>query len=144
MAHALDRHGLAVVDARELAAEDRTCGHGGELHAGDHRVDAEHGLAVHLVRRVETLGRRSDEGEVLGVLERDLVRHRQLRRRVDQSSVIEPLAGRRMNHLALFGAAGGRIDIPLSRRRRYQHDASGQHRRGAAAPTSHAPMSSRR
>ena len=80
----------------ELAAKDGTCGHGGELHAGNHRVDAELGLAVHLVRRVETLGGRSDEGEVLGVLERDLVRHRQLRRRVHQSSIIEPLARRRM------------------------------------------------
>ena len=33
-------------------------------------------------------------------------------------------AGRRMDHLSLFGVAGQRIDAPLIRRRRYQHDAS--------------------
>ncbi len=102
--HALDRHRLAVVDAFELAAKDGTCRDGREFHAGDHCVDAELGLAVHLLRRVETLGGRADEGEVLGVLERDLVGHRQLRRRVDQSSVIDRLPGRR-DHCTLFGVA---------------------------------------
>ena len=125
LAHALDRHRLAVVNVDELAAKHWTSGHGGDLHAGNDRIDAEHCLAVHFVGRVDTLGGRTDEREVLGILERDLVRYRQLRRRVRQSSIIEPLPGRRMEHLALFGAAGGRIDIPARRRRRYQHDASG-------------------
>jgi hypothetical protein len=92
--HAFDRHCLAVVDAFELAAKDGTCGHARKLHAGNHRVDTEPGLAVHFLGRIEALGRRPDEGEVLGVLERDLVRHWQLGCGVNESSVIELLPRR--------------------------------------------------
>ena len=123
LAHALDRHCLAVVDAGELSAQHRAGGDRGKLHAGDHRVDAIYRLAIHLVGRVDTLGRCSDQREVLRVLERDAGRYRQLRRRIDQGPVFKRLAGRRMNHFSMFGVARGWIDVPLSRRRGDQHDA---------------------
>ena len=71
MAHALDRHGLAVVDVGQLSAKHRAGGHRRKLHARDYRVDAKYRLAIHLIRRVDTLGRCSNQREVLRVLKRD-------------------------------------------------------------------------
>ena len=105
-----------------------TCGDGRELHARHHCVDAELGLAVDLLRRVEPLGRRTDQREFFRRLEHDLVGHWQLGCGLDQRAVFQPLPGRR-NDLTLLDPAGCRIDAPLSRGRLDQHDA----RRGAGA-----------
>ena len=123
LAHTFKGHGFAVVHALQLAAEDRTRGDRGEGHAGDHCVDAELRLAVHLFRRVEALCGRPDEGKVLGTFERDILRHGKFRGRADESAIFESLPGRR-NHLALFGATRGWLDLPLGRGRLDQHDPS--------------------
>ena len=75
LAHALHRFRLAIVEARELAAEHRAGGHRCDLHARNFDVDAELGLAIHLVRGVEPLGGRPNQLEVFRFLEDDLIRH---------------------------------------------------------------------
>ena len=117
--------GLAVVHALDLAPEHRACGDGRELHSRHHRVDAELGLAVHLLWRVDPLGRCADQRELFRRLEHDLVGNRQLGRRLDQCTVFQPFPGRG-NHLALLGPARRRIDVPLSGRRLDQHHARGR------------------
>ncbi len=97
--HAFNRLRLGVIDARELAAEHRTGGDGGDFHTGDLHVDAVLGLAIDLVLAVEALDRGADELEVLRVLERDLVRHRQRCSLIDQGPVLELAAGRHVDHL---------------------------------------------
>ena len=76
------------------------------------------------------------ELELRGLLERDLLRHGQLRRGVDESAVAELAAARRVHDHAVLGAAGGRIDVPALRGRRDQHDARRRARAGAAERTS--------
>ena len=127
--HARDCQGLAVVHALDFAAEHRACGDGRKLHSRHHRVDAELGLAVHLLWRVDPLGRRPDQGELFRRLEPDLVGNRQLGCRLDQRAVFQPLPGRR-DHVTFLGPARRRIDAPLRRGRLDQHHARG--RTGAA------------
>ena len=114
--HAFNRLRLAVVHAGELAAEHRTGGDGGDFHPWDLHIDAELGLAVDLVRTVEALDGGADELEVLRVLERHLVRHRQRRSLIDQGPIVELAAGRHVDHLALLGAARTGIHLPGLRR----------------------------
>ena len=60
---------------------------------------------------VQALGGRTDELEVPRVLQRDLLRRRQLRR-LATSAPYFSAAGRRVEDLARLGAAGIRIDVP--------------------------------
>src|SRR5207253_3159403 len=83
---------LAVVHARELAAEHGTGRHGGDLHPGDLHVDAELRRAVDLVGAVEPLRGRADQLEVFRVLEWDRARHRQKNRGVHQGAVAHAAA----------------------------------------------------
>src|SRR5262249_42661830 len=99
-----DRHRLAVVDAPHLAPKNRTRGYCGELHARHHRVDAELGVAVYFLWCVEALGRGSDDREVLGIFEHDLVRNRLFSRRLDESAIVE-LTPCWRDLLAFFGVA---------------------------------------
>ena len=94
LVHAFDGQRLAVVDAFQLAAQHRTGGDGADLHARHLHIDAVDRRAVDLVGRVEPLGRRADQLEVLGILERDLLRRRQRRSLVDQRAVGERAPGR--------------------------------------------------
>ena len=130
LAHALDGLRLAVVEARELAAEHRAGRHRRDLHARKPDVDAELRLAVDLVGSVEALGGLADQLECARILERHVVGHRQLRGRLGERPIGELAPGRRMDHLALLGAAGERIDVPGLGCGRHQHAAGG--RAGAA------------
>ena len=69
------RHGLGLVgvEALDLAAEDRRARDESDQHSRQLHVQAEDGLAVDLVGRVEPLGRLADEVEILGVLQRDVL-----------------------------------------------------------------------
>ena len=81
LAHALDGLGGRVVDALQLTTEHRRLRQRGDLHAGRTRVDAIDRRAVDLGRRVEPLGRRADQLEVLRILERHLLAGPAARRR---------------------------------------------------------------
>src|SRR5262245_23811224 len=70
--HPFDPFRLAVVHARDRAAEHRTSCHRGDLHAGDLYVDAKLRGAVDLIGGVQALGGRADQVEVFRVLELDL------------------------------------------------------------------------
>ena len=123
LVHALDRLCLAVVHAREPAAEHGTGRHGGDLHPGDLHVDAELRCAVDLVGAVEPLRGRADQLEVLRVLERDRARHPQKNRGVHEGAVAQAAAGRPVDHLAPGGVARARIDVPGLRGGGHQHGA---------------------
>ena len=110
-----------IVDALQLAADDRAGRNRGDLHVGHLDVDAELGGAIDLAGNVETLGRGADQREVLRLLKRDIGGNRQLRRGVGQRAIAEPAAAGGMDHLALLGAAGGGIHVPGLRGSRDQH-----------------------
>ena len=97
-------------------------------------IDAERGCAVRPFGAVEAFGRRSDQREVLGVLERDVVRHRQRRRLVGHGAVGELAAGRHVDDRAVLRAARARVHLPGLRGRGHQHAARRGAGRGAAAP----------
>ncbi len=87
--------GFRVVEAGNLAAEDRAARDHGVNHAGTPGVDAEAGGAVHLAGRVQALGRCTDQVEILGILQRDLGGHRQLARGVRETAIAQARVGRR-------------------------------------------------
>ena len=76
LAHALDGLGGRIIDALHAAAEHGRLRERRDLHARRPNVDAKNGRAVDLRRRVQTLGRRADELEILRSLERDAFRDR--------------------------------------------------------------------
>jgi hypothetical protein len=67
LAHAGDLLRVGVVDARERAAEHREIRNRGIDHVGHAHVEPEHGGAIYFLRRIEALGRRVDQLEVLRV-----------------------------------------------------------------------------
>jgi len=75
--HAGHGLGLGGVDAGRLAADDWTLRQCGVHHAGQLDVDAVFRAAVDLVRRFQPPGRLADDLEILGIFQRDLVRHGQ-------------------------------------------------------------------
>ncbi len=87
--HAFHRLGLAVVDAFELAAEDRARRERREFQARQQGVDAEFGRAVHLRRRIGALRGRSDQLEILRILQRDFIGGRIGRRLVGERAIGE-------------------------------------------------------
>ena len=100
------------------------CGQHGELHSRQAayrcRTSRCHST---LAARVEAPVRLADQPEFGGLLERHLLRHRQLRRSVGERAVAELAAAGRVHHSAVLRPAGGRIDVPALRGRRDQHDA---------------------
>ena len=125
LAHALDRARRRLVHRFRLAAEHRRDGDRRDLHARQLGVDAELGAAVDLVRRVQPLGRRADQGEVLRILQRHAVgrRHRQGGGGVHQLAVAQAARAGRVRDHAVPRPAGGGIDAPLLGRRRDQQGA---------------------
>ena len=117
--HALHGCRLGFVHRLELAARHGTNRNGRDLHAGQSHIDAVLCLPVNLVRRVEPLGGRADQLEVLGVLEHDFVGrgNRQRCRPFRERAVVEPAAGRVVDNVAGFRAAGRGVDAPGLRRR---------------------------
>src|SRR5207302_9178619 len=90
-----DGHGLRLrfVDGDEPSTEGRRSRHHRELHSPEPCVDAELRTAVDLASGVETPVRCADQLEVRRLLERNLLRHRQLRGGIDQLAVAELAAG---------------------------------------------------
>ena len=65
LAHAFDRFGRRIIHALHATAEHGRLRQCRDLHARRPNVDAVDGRAVDLRRRVQTLGRRADELEIL-------------------------------------------------------------------------------
>ena len=137
--HARNGLRLGVVDARDLAAEHGTGGHRGELHAGEPHVDAELCRAVDLVGSIESLRRRADQLEVLGVLEGHAARHGKERGAVDESTVRQAAAGRSVHHHAVRRTTRAGLDLPGLRRGGHEHGA-----RGGPGATQRLPVAAHR
>jgi len=100
--HPRHGHRLCLIHGRELSAErGRNCQHR-ELHAWQANINAEVRAAIDLASQVEAPMGGSHHFEVRGRLERDLLGHRELRRRVRQLSVAELAAARGMHDRAVF------------------------------------------
>ena len=72
LAHALDRARRRLVQRFRLAAEHGRDGDRRDLHPRQLRVDAEFRVAIDFVRRVQPLRPRTDQGEILRILQRQL------------------------------------------------------------------------
>ena len=102
--------GGGLVDVEQLAAFHRGDRQGAELHPRHLDVDAEHGGAVDLGRRVQPFGVGADQLELAGVLQRDRLRHRLGGGVAGNIAVAERLAGGVVVDRAAFGPAGRGID----------------------------------
>ena len=94
-----------------------------DAHAGDGRVEREMRGAVRFGRRVDARNGVTDQLEIGRLLQRDLVRHRQLRRIGDERAVCGRLAALRMRDDAIGRRQLARRHLPAGRRDRYQHRA---------------------
>ena len=126
LAHTLDGLGRRIVHALQAAAEHGRLRQRCDLHAGRTSVDAIDRRAVDLRRGVEPLGRRADQLEVFGLLERDVRRDRHARSVGGKLAIFDASSGRRVQHLAALRAAGCGIDVPALGRGRHQHGARGR------------------
>ena len=126
LAHALDGLGRRIVHALHAAAEHRRLRQRRDLHARRPSVDAVDGRSVDLRRRVEPLGRRADELEILRLLERHVFGHRHAGGVGGKLAIFDASPGRRVKHFAALRAAGRRIDVPALGRRRHQHGSRGR------------------
>ena len=122
--------GLRVVHAGEFAAEHRAGGHARVLHSGNPHIDAVLRRAVHLVRRIEALDGRTDQPEVLRLLELDVAGQTHAGGSVHQRPIVEATAGRVVDDGAVLGVTCVRVDLPRRRRGGDEHLA-----RGGARPT---------
>ena len=121
--HARDLPGGAVIDLADLAAEHRAGRERGELHAGQHRVDAVDRLAVGLVGRIKALQRRADQREILGILERHVLGRGLAARRKRQRAIGKLASALAMRDLAIRCLAATGLDLPLLGCGLYQHGA---------------------
>ena len=126
LAHALDCLCRRIVHALHPTAEDRRLCKGCDLHARRPNVDAVDGRAVDLRRRVQTLGRRADELEILRSLKCHVFWDRHAGGVGGKLAIFEASPRRRVKHLAALRAAGRRIDIPALCRRSDQHGSRGR------------------
>ena len=111
------------VEAGDLAAEDRAARDRGVEQPGHPDVDAVDRASVHLQGRVGARQAPADEAEILRILQRRVLRHRLGRRLIDQVSVGEAPAGRRMQDRPFLRPAGRAVDAPGLSRRGDQHGA---------------------
>ncbi|MGY4299277.1 hypothetical protein ACVWXN_007372 [Bradyrhizobium sp. i1.4.4] len=123
LAHAGDFHRCAVIDLADLAAEHRAIGDRGNLHVGQDRVDAVDDFAVDLVRCIQPLQRLAYEDEVLGVLDRDILRRCLALCRQRELTIAELAAACRMDDFALGRRATRGLDLPLRGGGLHQHRA---------------------
>ena len=126
-------HGGDLADSRQAAsagvikslhggAEDGRARHHRGQHAGRLDVNSENGFAVGFFGGVQPLQRLADDFEILGIFKRRFGGRRHLRRRLRQLPVGKAaIAG--IEYCARFGAATGRIHLPLLGRGRDQHGA---------------------
>jgi len=101
------------VKLRHFSAKyGRTRHHRGK-HSRNNDVQAKLRRAIRLGRSVQSPRSFSNQREILGILQRHICRRRQLRCCVCQRSIRRTLAGRRVNHTAVFHAASRRLHAPL-------------------------------
>ncbi len=133
LAHAGNRTRRSVVHRGEPAAEHRRGHDRRHLHAGKPHVDAELRGAPHLLAGIQPPVRRADQAEALR-LQRHVVRDRQRRGALDEVAIADPPPAGVVQHGAVAGPAGSRIDVPERRRSGDQHLA-----RGGAGPPHRLP-----
>ena len=113
LAHPTHSHRRRGVDRIECSADHGAYGDRCHLHTLGVYVDAEHRRAIDLARRIGALGRCSDQLEILGILQRNRFRQRQLGRGVHQLAVAQLASTGRMQHRAFLCLATVRRDSPL-------------------------------
>src|SRR5262249_28090169 len=125
--HAGHTLGLAGVKRLQLGAENGAAGYDGILHAGDTRIDAEFGPAIRLVGAFKSTGALADDGEVVGVFERDGVEIRdgQFRGFVGELTVSQEIVARTVQDATVFGDASIAVDAPTRGGRSDEHLARG-------------------
>ncbi len=122
------------VDPLQPAAQHRGSLDRGDEHARHLHIDAEDGAAIHLDGCVEPRHSRADDPEGLGLLERDVGRHRERRRPGGECSVRETPAGRHVDDCAPLGTACGGLDVPGLRGGSDEHLARGRARLAQRVP----------
>ncbi len=128
LAHPGHGHRLCLIHGRELSAERGRNRQHRELHPWQANIDAEVRAAIDLAGEVEAPMGGSQQFEVRGRLESDLLGHRELCRRVRQLSVAKLAAARGMHDRAVFPYAGRRVHVPPPCGRRLQHHPCGSTR----------------
>ena len=118
--------GLVGIEALDLAAEDRRTRNQSDQHSRELHVQAEDGLTVDFVRRVEPPGRLADEAEILGVLQLDVLWRLEVGGLLRQLAVRHTPARGGMDHVAGFRAARRRLDVPFRSRGGDQHGPRGR------------------
>ncbi len=134
LADALDLTCHRLIDAGNLAAENR---------AGNQRRDPDvwrpgvysvDGLAIDLVGCVEPLDGATDQLEIVGFLQWWVLRERPAGRGIDECRVIDPSVARIVDHLTFRRAASGRLDAPRPCRRLDEHGAGARTRDAEGHP----------
>jgi hypothetical protein len=118
--------GFVGVEARHLAAEHRTLHDARDQHARPLHVEAELGCAVDLRGDVETRQRLTEDLEVLGIFQRDVLWHRQRRGLVGQRAVFHATSTRPMDDFAFFRRQAVLEDVPGLRGGGDEHRARGR------------------
>ena len=118
--HALDGARRAVVHRCEAGAEHRRAGDHRRQLPGKPNVDTEILAPAALGARVQARGGAPDDAEVLGILQRDFLGHRQSHGGLGQFAVTQ-LATARAQYRAGLRAQGGDADVPARRRGAQQH-----------------------
>ena len=126
LTHAFDRPGRRIIHALHATAEHGRLRERRDLHARRPHIDAVHGRAVDLRRRVQPLGRRADELEILRPLQCHLVRDRNPGGVGGKLAIGEASLGWDMKHRPALRAAGCRVDVPSLRRGRDEHRPRGR------------------
>ena len=116
LAHALDGFRRRVVQALYASAEHGRLRERCDLDARRTGVDAVNRRAVDLRGRVQPLGRRADQLEILRRLERDVFGDWHARCIGGQLAIFQAPSSRRVQHLTVLRAAGIGIDVPAFRR----------------------------
>ena len=109
--HALDGARRAVVHRGKARAEHRRASDHGRQLTGQANVDTKILLPAALGARVETRSRAADDAEILRVLQRDLLGHRQRHGGLGQFAVTQ-LAAIRAQHRAGLRAQRGHVHLP--------------------------------
>ena len=118
--HAFHGARRAVVHRRKARAEHRRARDHGRQLTGQANVDTEALLPAALGARVEARRRAADDAEVLRVLQRDLLGHRQRHGGLGQFAVTQ-LAATGAQHRAGLRAQGGHVHLPARRGGAEQH-----------------------
>ena len=134
LVHALHAGDLGLVDRLQRALEHRALRDRGVEHAGHAHVDAVDRLALDLVGDVEPLGRLADQAPVPGVLERHVLRRRDLRRRFGHLAERDGAAARQVGDDAVRGAALAMPRRSTAPRRRRSASRARSRRPCATAP----------